>query len=129
MPIPGLKNFMLPLLTQAGDGEEHSLSECIDRMAQHFTLTEEDQRELLLSGWQGRLYNRVAWALTHLKKAVLLQSTGRGKYRITERGFGVLRTQPGSIDIQFLMQFPEFQEFRKSQNVPDEHFVNDAVAK
>jgi restriction system protein len=115
MPIPEFQEFMLPLLTMADDKQEHTLSESIDRMAQQFALSDEDQKELLPSGTQSRLYNRVVWAEIYLKKAILLEGTGRGKFRITTRGLDLLRTSPSSIDTPFLMRYPEFQEFRRPQ--------------
>ena len=44
----------------------------------------------------------------------MISSTGRGKYRITPRGLDVLRTAPDSLNIKFLMQFPEFAASRHS---------------
>jgi restriction system protein len=61
-----------------------------------------------------RLNNRVGWARTHLVKAGLLESAGRGKFCITERGLEVLRRRPDTFDLRFLKQFPEFVEFRNT---------------
>jgi restriction system protein len=44
----------------------------------------------------------------------LLERTGRGKYRITERGLDVLKSNPPSISTKFLMQFPEFIAFQNA---------------
>jgi restriction system protein len=54
----------------------------------------------------------VAWGLAYLKQARLIDSPRRGSYRITDRGKQVLANPPTRIDIEFLKQFPEFQEFR-----------------
>jgi restriction system protein len=94
------------------DGEEHTLREAIERIARDMKLNAEDARELLPSGRQAKFDNRVGWARTYLKKAVLLESTGRGKFRITARGRTVLNEHPHPLNTQFLMRFPEFQEFR-----------------
>ena len=58
------------------------------------------------------IYNRVAWASSYLRYARLLSATGRGRFRITERGQSVLAAKPERIDIAYLMQFPEFKAYR-----------------
>ena len=46
MAIPDYQSIMLPLLKLAGDGETHQFRATVDALAQHFNLTEEEQREL-----------------------------------------------------------------------------------
>lgn len=119
MTIPDYQSLMLPLLKLAQDGQDHSLGEAINTLALEFRLTSEERKELLSSGRQAKFDNRVGWARTYLKKAGLLESVGRGRFRITGRGFEVLRHNPTRIDVRFLMQYPEFAEFqnRPSQSV------------
>jgi restriction system protein len=121
MAVPDFQSIMLPLLKIAGDMKEHSVSESVDVLAQEFRLTEDDRKELLSSGRQTRFDNRVGWTRTYLKKAGLLEYTGMGKFRITQRGLEVLSTNPKRINVKFLKQFPEFLEFQKfSQQVKKE---------
>lgn len=114
MSIPDFQTLMLPLLVLAGDGQEHSLNEAIDTLACQFSLSEEERAELLPSGRQARLDNRVGWTSTYLRKAGLLQSTRRGWFIISERGQEILRSNPARIDMRFLEQFPEYLEFRSA---------------
>lgn len=118
MAVPDYQSIMLPLLYVAGDGQEHSINDVIDILASEFRLTESERRELLPSGRQFRFDNRVHWARTYLKQAGLLQSTGRGKFVITERGMSILESNPVAINRKYLEQFPEFIEFqsRAKQN-------------
>ncbi len=116
MTVPEYQTFMLPLLQLASDNEEHSLSEAYDVMAQQFGISEQERNELLPSGRQSRFDNRVGWARTYLKKARLIDSTTRGKFRITQRGLDVLKTKPIRIDRELLAQFPEFREFQSKQD-------------
>lgn len=113
MPIPDFQSIMLPLLTFAGDGKEHSLREAIEYLAQQFALTPEERAELLPSGRQEVFVNRVGWASTYLRKAGLLESTRRGHFKITERGGAMLRNKPSMINIKYLRQFDEFVEFQR----------------
>jgi restriction system protein len=113
MPIPDYQSIMLPLLKFADDGQEHSLRQTIEVLADQFGLTNEERNELLPSGQQAVFDNRVGWARTYMKKAGLLESTRRGYYRITPRGQQVLQRNPPMINAAFLRQFPEFVEFQR----------------
>lgn len=115
MAVPDFQSLMLPFLKLLGDGKEHSMSEAIEELAREFNLSEDDRRELLPSGRQAKFDNRVGWARTYLGKAGLVESLGRGKFRISGRGTEVLRTKPERVGLKFLSQYPEFVEFRKAR--------------
>lgn len=122
MAVPEYQQFMLPLLQTLGDGKEHTSESYINSLVSQFELSLEDQRELLPSGRQAKLKNRIGWAVTYLYKAGLLERTARSRVRITERGLSILETNPSKIDKQFLTQFPEFIEFqRKGQGEDPNH--------
>ncbi len=119
MAIPDYQSLMLPLLHVASDGKEHLLNEMIETLADEFKLTLDEKKELLPSGRQAIFDNRVAWARTYLKKARLLESTGRGKFKITDRGLQTLEAKPVFINTKFLRQFPEFIDFQNSPKRSD----------
>lgn len=102
---------MLPLLKVAADGNEHTHTEAIETLAAQFQLTNEERNELLPSGLQTKLDNRLRWARVDLGKAQLLESSGRGKFKITTRGLDLLKNPPAKIDRKFLRQFPEYQSY------------------
>jgi restriction system protein len=112
MAVPDYQSFLLPLLSFLQDGVEHPSREAYDTMAKLFALTESDCKELLPSGQQAKYENRIGWALTYLTKAGLCEKPGRGKFRITQRGQGVLQQKPTKINNKFLLQFSEFQQFQ-----------------
>jgi|CZCB01.1.fsa_nt_gi restriction system protein len=116
MAVPDFQSLMLPFLRLVGDGREHSLSKVTDVLADQLNLSAEDRREMLPSGRQTRFRNRVGWVATHFRKAGLLESTGRGKFRITARGIEVLKENPQYLDMKYLQQFPEYREFRGLNN-------------
>jgi len=120
MTIPGFQSLMLPLLEILGDKKEHSLQEVIETLASRYHLTDEERRELLPSGRQSTFSNRVGWARTHMKKAALIAPTKRGCFQITERGLAVLKQPPTQINIAFLNKYPEFVEFRRRRDKPEE---------
>jgi restriction system protein len=114
MAVPDYQSLMLPLLKITSDGKEHSLNEAIEKLAQQLGLSENDRKEMLPSGTQRKFDNRVSWARTYMQKALLLSSTGRSKFCITERGIKVLKDNPSNINVKFLRQFPEFVAFQTS---------------
>ncbi len=115
MTVPDYQSLMLPFLKIAADGSEHNLSETIETLAQQFDVSDQARKEILPSGRQRRFDNRVRWVRTYLGKAHLITSTGRSKFRITERGTEVLKNNPPQINVKFLKQFPEFLEFTSSR--------------
>lgn len=118
MTIPDYQTCMLPFLRHLSDGKEHAIRDIEDSLAEYFRLTAAERAELLPSGQQGIFRNRVGWARTYLKKAVLLESPKRGVFKITARGATALAANLSRIDVKYLEQFPEFMEFRDSSK-PD----------
>jgi restriction system protein len=112
MSIPDYQSIMLPLLKFLSDQKEHSFREAIDALAIQFKLSDDERKELLPSAQQAVFNNRVGWARTYMKKALLLDTTRRGYFRITKRGLEVLNQNPESIDVHFLDAFEEFRKFR-----------------
>src|ERR1043166_8842034 len=86
MPIPDFQSLMLPIMKIAGDGAEHRGHELRQRIGEQLGLTEEERKQLLPSGSQPVFTNRIAWARSHLTMAGLLEKTGKGRFRITQRG-------------------------------------------
>ncbi|MEE3717520.1 restriction endonuclease [Tumidithrix elongata RA019] len=102
---------MLPFMQFSSDRKEHSFREVTDYLIDEFKLSDEEKRELLPSGKQRIINNRVGWTSTHLKKAGLLESSKRSIIKITARGLEVLKSSPTRIDQKFLRQFKEYLEF------------------
>jgi restriction system protein len=112
MAIPDYQTIMLPLLQFAGDGKEHTLREAVEKLSDIFGLSEEERDVLLPSGQQTVFHNRVGWARTYMKKALLLDAPRRSFFIISKRGKEVLASNPKRIDAEFLDQFAEFKEFK-----------------
>ena len=117
--IPPFQELMLPILEMfaARDPDSIANREFMQKLAAQFELTEADRKELLASGKQSRFENRVYWALVHLRRAGLIESTGRGLNRITQRGRDIRQQAPARVDLKLLSQFPEFRAFRSSKPV------------
>ena len=78
MSVPDFQTLMLPVLREFADGAEHATKDVRQRVAAQLHLTAEDIAEMVPSGTQTRLANRVAWAHIYLKRACLLASPRRG---------------------------------------------------
>jgi restriction system protein len=102
---------MLPLLRHVGDGNVYQNMELIEPLAEHFSLTDEERAKMIPSGRVPAFHSRVAWARTYMFQAGLIERESRGRYRITERGRELLRSNPSRIDIKTLRRYSEFLEF------------------
>jgi restriction system protein len=112
MAVPDFQSMMRPVLALHADGLPHTSAEVRDTVAQVMGVTEEDRQVPLPSGRTSRYANRVAWAVTHMAQALLLERPERGITRITQRGRDVLAKHPDRVDMSVLAQFPEYREFR-----------------
>jgi restriction system protein len=115
MPIPTYEEMMQPLLQMLKDKNEHKLSEITEKIGTAFNLTENERKELLPSGSEPVVGNRVRWARLYLEKAGLLESTRKGFYKITDKGLAVLQEKPKKLDVQYLKRFPDFLSFKEPQ--------------
>jgi restriction system protein len=124
MAIPDYQSCMLPLLRFYGDGQDHTFREAVEVLAKEFSLTDKERRDMLPSGQQEIFDNRIGWARTYMKKAGLIEAPKRGINRISPRGMDVLKQKLQRIDVNYLAQFKEFQDFRairhtKAEEVPE----------
>lgn len=126
MSIPDYQSLMLPVLRLAAERETR-VADIAERIADDLQLTPEERDELLPSGRQRVLHNRVHWAKFYMSKAGLIASPARGRFVATDRAKALLDTAPERIDVPLLMEEPEFREFyRKEAGVIEQ---NAAVAK
>ncbi len=72
-------------------------------MGDKLNIDEEERKELLPSGQQTRLANRVYWACSHLKKAGILNAPQRGYIQLTEEGRKVLQDGPNKVSRSWLV--------------------------
>jgi restriction system protein len=117
MAIPDYQTLMLPVLRLASEGEKR-VGDVTDRIADEFSLSANEREELLPSGRQRVLHNRIHWAKFYMSKAGLIASPGRGRWIATEAGRLLLAGNPARIDLDMLMQYPSFREFYESSRTP-----------
>ena len=113
--IPDFQALMLPILQFVADGQEHTVSQTHDLLAQQFKLTSEEVSQVYSLGRKIFL-SRVQWAKGYLKMAGLVENTKRAHYRITDKGREVLASKPTEITVKYLKETPEYKEWVKRRN-------------
>jgi restriction system protein len=124
--IPDFQTIMRPILILVSDGSIRRSRDIKTAIADEFDLSEDERAELLPSGKQRMIDNRVAWSLTHLVQAGLLERPERAHVRITEVGRQALRDHPERIDMSVLNAYPAYREFRQRTR---DHAPNTEVAE
>jgi restriction system protein len=120
MAIPTFQMVMLPIMKYcAVNPQEHRMVDLVDEIIKHFKLTEEERRQLLPSGKQEIIDNRVGWARSHLKIAGLLEDPKRGYVKITQLGIDTMGKNPNDINVKFLRQFEKYKDYHinKKNNI------------
>jgi restriction system protein len=127
--IPDYQACMLPLLQFASDQKVHSLVEAVTYISKEFKMTDVEMQELLPSGTQAIIFNRVGWARTYLKKAGLLEDPKRARFQITNRGLDLLKEKPKNITTKYLERYDEFIAFRQKRTIKNDNQVSIDVDK
>lgn len=83
---------MRPVLDYLADGSVHRSRDVKDAMADKFGLTDAERAEMLPSGRQRTIDNRVGWSLTYLTQAGLASATQSG-------GMWPSRTKDGLLSL------------------------------
>jgi restriction system protein len=110
MSIPDYQSLMLPVLEVASKGET-SVPLAEAEIAARFGLSNEEREQMLPSGKQRVLHNRIHWAKFYLTKAGLLESPKRGRFVITAAGQQVLAKPPVTLDTKHLLTISTFRDF------------------
>lgn len=118
MTIPDFQTLMRPALAHLADGQVHRSREVKEAMSDLYELTPEERAQMLPSGRQRTIDNRVAWTLTYLSQAGLVDRPSRGHLKITDSGREALTTHPERIDMKTLEAYPAYIEFRERTREP-----------
>lgn len=113
MAIPDFQTILRPFLEALVGGQEMHMNALIDKLADHFELTEEERAEMYETGNDYVFRSRVRFARIHLKKAELVDVPRRGYIQITDNGKEFLSTTQGRITLRQLAASPAYAEFRE----------------
>ena len=110
LALPDYQQLMLPVLKLAALGETR-VPLAAERIADEFGLSVEERNELLSSGKQRILHNRVHWSKFYMSKAGLIESPKRGIFRATQAGRDFLARGAPVLNVEVLKTIPAFAEF------------------
>jgi len=100
--IPDFQTLMLPVLKAISKGDI-PFRDLSARLAQEFSLSEEEKNLKLPSGNDRVFDNRIRWVIFHLKNNGLLETPQRGVYTVTSEGRRLLADNPASNDIRLVI--------------------------
>jgi restriction system protein len=109
MAIPSYEDLMPLVLEYAS--EERSVRESVPYFSNLLNLTDEERAQTIPSGATPLIRSRIAWAITYLVQAGLLERPRRGHYRITSQGLEVLAKDKDKLDVAYLKNIPAFMDF------------------
>jgi restriction system protein len=126
MAIPDYQTLMLPVLRYAAQGETR-VPDVAERIADDLGLTPEERDQLLPSGKQQVLNNRIHWAKFYMNRAGLIDLPRRGRFVASEQGRQLLARNPGIINVETLLEYPSFREFyRRTKTDGEEATENES---
>lgn len=128
MAIPDYQTLMLPVLKIAAQGET-KVPIAAQVVADQFGLTDDEREELLQSGKQTVLHNRIHWAKFYMSKAGLITSPSRGVFVASQSGKDLLASNPELINVDTLKAYPEFVEFYDKSNSSKNEGEDEAAEK
>ena len=127
MAVPTQKQLHRPIL-EIVDGAEEAVvfTQLIkESLVERFVLTEDDLLERVPSGQQPRFDNRINWAISYLKRAGLLDSPSRARFRITPQGRDILATTKGDIEASQLNRLIQGRMQRANPQREDAESISD----
>jgi restriction system protein len=90
---------------------ETRVPEVEEKIAAELRLTPEERDQMLPSGRQKILHNRIHWAKFYMTKAGLIDSPRRGWFKTSNTGLALLARNPVHIDVKLLSEYPSFTNF------------------
>lgn len=115
--IPDYQALMRPVLNAAAHGPR-KMTDVVHEISDALDLTDEERAELLPSGQQTKIANRVHWARSYMKQAGLVSNPRRGWYELTDVGRRVLDDPSITLNAKYLERFEQFQEFKSRTRDP-----------
>ena len=104
---PKLHDYMLPVLEAFADGAEHTSKDIPSYLENNYSLFEADK--------PNRAKIMINNSIGQFVKALVLDKTEHQKFKITARGLALLEKNPERINVQYLRQFKEYDEYIKNR--------------
>ena len=119
MPIPKFNELFNDVLDFLSDKQEYKTRDVKEELSKILDLTDEERQQLLPSGTEPIIKNRIGWSITSLKKAGYVESKKWGSVNITELGLKEHESNP-DITLEDLMKIPSYQEYVNGSKPTDD---------
>lgn len=126
MPIPKFNDLFNDILELLSDKKEYKTRDVKEIISNKLDLTDEERQELIPSGAEPIIKNRIGWSLTSLKKAGYVESKKWGSVNITELGLYEYKNNP-NITIEDLMKIPSYQEYMGTDSKSNDNSDDDVI--
>lgn len=114
MPVPSYEELMPYVLRRAIS--EQRVRDAVVVISDELELTEAERQETIPSGQTTLIASRIAWAVTYLVQAGLLERPRRGHFVITPEGKAVLDKDLDRLTLAYLKKIPAFIDFLSRKN-------------
>jgi restriction system protein len=118
--LPVFEKFLYPFLLFLKEGEL-TTKQMVDKIAQHFEMTDAEKQLRTRGGNTTQLRDRVGWSRQYLRRALFIELPKHGVYKLTQRGLDYLNSH-SDLTIDDLMEYPEYAAYntthKKKSNSP-----------
>ena len=118
MPIPKFDELFNEVLEFLSDKKEYKTRDVKEELSKKLDLTDEERQQLLPSGTEPIIKNRIGWSISSLKKAGYVESQKWGSVNITEIGLKEHQSNP-NITIEDLIKIPEYADWISGTSTGD----------
>lgn len=115
--VPTIDEFRPVVLRVLNDGQAKPVKEIARLAAEYLKIPEEVTSQMLPSGNQSRVTNRVNWACSSFSFAGLVIRVKRGWYQITDDGRIVDSRNLSSYNKSEMMEWPQWKKYHKEITV------------
>ena len=128
MGIPDYQTLMLPVLAVAAEGETR-VALAAAKVAEALELSEVEREEMLPSGKQRLLHNRIHSAKFYMVKAGLVDTPKRGVFIASSVGKALLATHPTRIDSPTLHSACENGHYHSRSSLRPNHLPTQSALR
>lgn len=126
MAIPKFNDLFNDVLELLSDKKEYRTRDVKEIISNKLDLTDEERQELLPSGTQPIIINRIGWSITSLKKAGYVESKKWGFINITAEGLNEHNNNP-NITLEDLLNVQSFKDWFAPDYKPKDDSTDSSI--
>lgn len=102
--VPKFYEFIPDILSYLADGRERSNKEIYAAVAERSALSPDQMRQLMSNGRRLVYVDRISWGLTYLKQWGAVESPGRGRQKISDKGKKLVGQYPQGLPSEIVAE-------------------------